>query len=492
MASFNVGLGSRCGTKRLSSIVCEIASLVCCSWLCWSWACCSWAGAFPVATFSHSDDDEVVAMIVDLLTGTDAELRTLALEQVRDDLPGQQATLRFAALLPDLAPEVQTRLLIALGSRKDPSAREHVIRAFQDSANEDVRVAAVRALGEIGAADDFELLTAALMAESAELRTAATGSLTSLQGDGIADQFRRGIRGEGNPELRVHLIQIATQRRAVDVVPELFQVSLKEQGQLREAALEAVGQLANPDFIEDLIPAVTKAKAGAQREAAERAILAIYNRHPGLNQQPRHPVLAGFYKLVGDEQAALLPTVGRVGGKEAREVVDWYLKHPYPMVRDVGWRALCHWPDASVAAELLSAVEKPFDNARRSMAFKALVRVAGLQSETVSDSQRLEWLKKAMSLAKDDQERLLVLKRVSAVRNIDSLRFAIPWLDKPELADQACQTVVELAHLRWLRDEHKDEFMVALDHVQATSRDPVVLDRAQRYKEGKTWTGSNL
>jgi hypothetical protein len=55
--------------------------------------------------------------------------------------------------------------------------------------------------------------------------------------------------------------------------------------------------------------------------------------------------------------------------------------------------------------------------------------------------------------------------------------------------EQACQTIVELAHLRWLRDEHKDEFLAALGRVQSLSSDPIVLDRAQRYKEGKTWTG---
>jgi hypothetical protein len=193
--------------------------------------------------------------------------------------------------------------------------------------------------------------------------------------------------------------------------------------------------------------------------------------------------------LSGDEQAALLPAVGRVGGTPARRVVDWYLKHPYPFVSDVGWRALCLWPDATVAADLLQAIERPNDTPRRNAAFKALVRVAGLADEGLSAEQRLAWLQTAMRLATTDEERQLVLRRVSAVRHIESLRFALQSLDQPSLVDHACQAIVELAHLRWLRDENKDEFLAALDRVQALSRDPIVLDRAQRYKEGKTWTG---
>jgi len=234
---------------------------------------------------------------------------------------------------------------------------------------------------------------------------------------------------------------------------------------------------------------VIRAQAGAPREWAEKALLAIYNRHPELKQQPQHPLLECFLGLSGDDQAALLPALGRIGGPPVRRVVEWYLHHPYPFVSDVGWRALCLWPDASVAPELLAAIETPGTTSRRGLAFKAFVRVAGLADASLEDLQRLEWLKTAMRLANSDEERLLVLRRLSAVRHIESLRFALLSLEQPSYVEQACQSIVELAHLRWLRDEHKDEFLAALDRVQNLSSDPIVVDRAQRYKEGKTWTG---
>ena len=447
------------------------------------------AAIAPPSPTSHGDDDELLDLITQWLSGSDADLRTLAFEQVRTDVPGAAATEKFAQLLPELPMEAQVGLLTALAERRDPAARTAVLAVTQQSDQASVRVAGLRALGELGTAEELPLLVAGLSAADVNERAAAFTSLTRLPGADALAALGREIQAPKVTATRVTLIEIAAQRRAVDLVPILVGLSRDVDLDLRKAALAAVGQLGGPSNVPDLVPAIVQAEAGLPREWAEKAVLAIYVRHPELKEQPQHPLLHIFLGLSGDEQAALLPAVGRVGGTHARRVVDWYLKHPYPFVSDVGWRALCLWPDATVAADLLQAIERPGDAKRRNAAFKALVRVAGLANEALSEQQRLDWLKTAMRQATSDEERQLVLQRVSAVRHVESLRFALSALDQPNLVDQACQAIVELAHLRWLRDENKEEFLAALDRVQAISRDPIVLDRAQRYKEGKTWTG---
>lgn len=452
----------------------------------------TWAGEVPTATShmpKHTDDDELVDLITQWLRGSDPDLRTLAFEQVRADVPGAAATEKFAGLLPELPTETQVGLLAALAERRDPAARPAVLALTQQSERAIVRVAGLRALGDLGTAEDLPLLIAGLSATDVIERAAAVSSLTRLPGADALVGLGREIQAQHDSATRVSLIEIAAQRRAVDLVPILAGLGRDVDLDVRKAALAAVGQLAGPSTVPDLIPAIVQVAAGPPREWAEKAIVAIYGRYPEMKEQPQHPLLHIFLGLSGDEQASLLPAVGRVGGTPARRVVDWYLKHPYPFVSDVGWRALCLWPDATVAADLLQALERPADAKRRSAAFKALVRVAGLANDTLPDEQRLEWLKTAMRQATSDDERQLVLRRVSAVRHIESLRFALSALDQPNLVEHACHAIVELAHLRWLRDENKAEFLAALDRVQALSRDPIVLDRAQRYKDGKTWTG---
>ena len=104
-----------------------------------------------------------------------------------------------------------------------------------------------------------------------------------------------------------------------------------------------------------------------------------------------------------------------------------------------------------------------------------------------SDAQKLELLQKAWTLCTRDTERKLVLSRAQAIRIPETLRFVVPYMDQPSYAQEACKTVVELAHHRGLREPNKAEFDRALDKVIQTSKDATVVDRANRYKKDQTW-----
>jgi HEAT repeat protein len=444
-----------------------------------------------VAAEQQDDEsDELLSLVLEWLSGDDAELRTLALEQVRTDVPGSEATQKFAALLTSVAPETRSALILALADRGDRSARDSISKMLNDPQDPSTLLAAINALGRLGQSDDVEALIGYLAAGNEELRAAAANSLRVLQGEGVLERFSTEIRTASEPTTQQTLIEIAVERRAAELLPVFLELKLCDNFAVRSSALQALGQLGQPEHVVDMTTAVIRAKEGRERDEAEKAILTLYNRFPTLADDPQHPLLMTFMGLSGNDQAALLSTVGRVGGAPARKVLDWYLNHPYPFVKDVGWKALCHWPNAEIAPELVAALDNPRDARRRSLAFKALVRVAGLPTPDGNEAQRLEWLTTALDMATNEQEKILVLKRLPAIRTVDALRVAIPLVNQEGLSESACQAVVELSHLRWLRDEHRDEFMAALDKVLATTTDPVLQDRAQRYKEGKTWTGS--
>jgi len=69
---------------------------------------------------------------------------------------------------------------------------------------------------------------------------------------------------------------------------------------------------------------------------------------------------------------------------------------------------------------------------------------------------------------------------------MESLHFVLPYLDKAENAQEACATIVELAHRRELREPNKPEFDKALDAVIRLCKDPDLIDRAKRYRKGQT------
>ena len=54
-------------------------------------------------------------------------------------------------------------------------------------------------------------------------------------------------------------------------------------------------------------------------------------------------------------------------------------------------------------------------------------------------------------------------------------------MEQPALAEQACSSVVELAHHKELRNPNRQEFAAALKKVLATAKDAIILERAKRY-----------
>ena len=78
-----------------------------------------------------------------------------------------------------------------------------------------------------------------------------------------------------------------------------------------------------------------------------------------------------------------------------------------------------------------------------------------------------------MELAARDQDRELILKRAQAIRTMDTLRYVASYLGDPRLEQQACATIVELAHHRDLREPNQAEFLRLLDRVIAISKDAV-------------------
>ena len=96
-------------------------------------------------------------------------------------------------------------------------------------------------------------------------------------------------------------------------------------------------------------------------------------------------------------------------------------------------------------------------------------------------------MKEAMNAAKTPEEQLLVISWTRTAYAVESVRFVLPYVDEPKFSEVACETIVEIAHHREVRDPNKAEFDKILDKVIEITKDPVVVDRAQRYKRGETW-----
>jgi HEAT repeat protein len=432
-------------------------------------------------TAAAATGDERLETITGLLTDGDRDVVALGLQHVRQR-GDSAATQRFAALLPKLPLDRQPGLLGALSDRGDKTARPAVL-AMLKSPDVQVRAAAIRAVGSLGQGADVAMLAQALAAATDVEKTAAKTSLTGLQGSDVNAAIVAEVK-RAEPGLRAELLRVLLARRALDTIPAMLEAALDDDARVRQTALDSLGRLAGPEHVAAMTKAVLKAPAGRQREAAEKAVMFVCSRIAEPDKRA-DPVLAVFAEQGSEAKTILLPLIGRLGGPSSLKQIETALADSDSRFRSAGFRALCNWPDASVAPKLTELAQSGADASQRESALLALMRVAALPDKR-PDAERLDLLKKAMGLAANDQQRNYAIRRAKAIRTIDSLRFVVPYLDKPEYAQEACATVVELAHHRKLREPNKAEFDRVLDAVIGLSKNPDLIDRAKRYRKGQT------
>ena len=437
---------------------------------------------FTLVTVARGD--EAVTMVVDLVTADDAEMRSIGLDRIRTGVKGEEATRAFAALLEQQPAPRQAELVRALAERGDAAALPALAALLEKSQDPAVRTAVVTGLGALGGGAEVTALLKSLAAGDPE-RSAARRALLTIRGDDAVAKIVATAKA-GTPAERTAMIEVLGERRVRSALPDLAALATDAESAVRQAALRALGRMGGAAEVPAMVAGLLEAAPGGERQEAERAVIAVCTKNPG-HEDAARTFLQTFKAKPEADQETLLTTLGGIGGTGALAIVDELIASPDAAKRAFGLKAISRWPDATVAPRLIELVGKAADPAERELLLGALIRIAPLPDNKLNDAQKLDLVKKTMELCTTDAERARLLERANAIRTVETFRFVVPYLDQPALAAPACKSVVELAHHQKLRDAHKADFQAALDKVLATTQDAELVERATRYKEGKTW-----
>jgi len=429
---------------------------------------------------------ETFAFAVELVKGADPDMRAVALERLRDGLSGEAYTIELAEkLLPAVPPAVQAQLLSALAGRGDVAALPGIVPLVA-AADPAVAAAAIRAVAALGAGEQVPLIVARLAGDE-PVREAARTALAAIQGPGVTARLAAAAADAAVPVTSRGLtIEILAARRDRASMPAILAAAVVDEPVLRSAAMRALATLGGAAEVPGMVRGFLAAAAGGERNDAERAIVIVCRQ--GADARAAGEALLAAYRSADPAvQEALLPVLAKVGGADVLAMVDALVNDPDAAMRKRGLDALSRWPDAAVKDRLLGLLAKASDEGERRVLVNALIRIAPIPDNGLTDADKLALLASTLPLCSSDDERRRLLERAAAIRTIETLRFVSPHLDEPALAESAAKGVVELAHHQKLRDGHKPEFTAALDRVLAVAKDPVTRERAARYKEGKTW-----
>jgi len=376
------------------------------------------------------------------LTGTVEPERAAALRVIEDlPQPGLGALLR--EVLPQLSPAVQSSVLEGWLRRTDPPSRE-TVRPLLGSPAVETRLAAIRGLGQVGAAADVDSLLDLAAGAEPERRVARL-ALTTLRAEGVTDLLRRRAR-EGDGAGRIEAIRALGERGDRAAARELLELARSADDVVRLAALRSIALLISEADVAELVGLVSSAPDESRRSEAGRALALTLGR---LQPKGGSPTLAAVMRATDGAppavRAAFITASGGLVVPEVRAMLLQAVSDEVLAVRMAALNALGTTNDPSLLPDARNLAVRGVDEAARESGTRAAVRLFAREGSGVAFADRIAFFREVAAAGPTLAQRRLVLNTLAGGRSREELALAILWLDDEASAGDAAAAVVRMA-----------------------------------------------
>jgi HEAT repeat protein len=368
-------------------------------------------------------------------------MQAVAIAMVKD-MAGTDVTQALAKELPNLSASSQVMLLSALSDRGDAAALPAVSAAAK-SKDPSVRVAALRAMGQLGGASSVEPLAKAAAATKGDERKAARDSLYRLRGSDV-DKVILTVIPKAEPKVKIELINAVGERNIRTGVSALLETAKDSDRKVRIESLRVLKVVAGPADMPALVELLINAQSSSDRNEAQKTVAVVAHKIEDEDRQAE-AVLAALPKVKAiPSRCALLSVLGKIGDNTALPVLTAALKDGNAEMQTAAIRALAEWPTPEPVADLLKVAESSDNQVHRILALRGFIRLLGLESRR-SAEELLQMYKKAMDLAPNAVEKRRVLSGVGNVHSLAALQMAADFLDDKSLSREAGSAAVKIA-----------------------------------------------
>ena len=390
---------------------------------------------------SEPAQDDAIGIVLDILKSGDQEMQAVAIAMVKD-MSGTDVTEALAKELPNLSARSQVMLLSALSDRGDAAALP-AVNAAAKAEDPSVRIAALRALGQLGGAANVELLAQAAASATGDEQKAARDGLYRLRGPDV-DQVILAAIPKAEPKVKVELIDAVGERNVRVGVSVLLATAKDSDRKVRIESLRILKVVAGPAEMPALVDLLINAQSSSDRNEAQKTVAAVAHKIEDKNRQAE-AVLAVLPEVKPiPSRCALLGVLGKIGDNTALPVLMAALKENDTEVQTEAIRALAEWPNPKPVADLLKVAEGSDNKVHRILALRGFVRLLGFENER-SAEESLELYKKAMSLAPDIGEKRRILSGLGNVKSLAALQMAANYLSDESLSGEAGSAAVKIA-----------------------------------------------
>lgn len=392
------------------------------------------------------------AMALETLDGNDPMLSQIARELlVRGTDEG--ITPQLLDLLKSAPAEKKIVIVEILGARKDKAALDTIAGLAADGGKgEELQVAAIRALQTLGDQKVIAMLVKVAAETKGDVKSAAETTLKEMPVPEVDPELVNLLGTLTDPKQKVVVIETIAARKSPDAVDPLLQAAQSDDAAVATAAFKALPDLASEKNFDALLKSFVAAKDRAVREGA-RAVGSIAGK-----VKPRTEAISKLKTAMdsasNDIKVAILGIIGNLGTPEALQILNANVAAGSDDIKDAAVRALAAFPDPSALDDLLKIAAESKSEVHRVLAVRGVARLL-TEPSGKSTAERLEMLKKAMDIAKADDEKKAVVGAAADMKMPGVLEVLIPLLHNPALKDEVSVAILKQAPIAYQIDPAK-------------------------------------
>ena len=426
-----------------------------------------------VCPTAFAQQDDGIGIVLDILKSGDQDMQAVAIAMVKE-MPGTEVTKSLAKELPNLSATSQVQLLYALGERGDAAALPAVVTAVK-AKDESVRIAALKAVGQLGNASSVSLLAQTAAATRGAGQKAARESLYRLRGPKIDETILSSIP-KAEAKVKVELVSSVGQRNISRGVYVLLKTAKDSDRKVRVESFKVLKVVAGPEHLPVLVEILLNLPSSSDANEAQKMVAAVAHKIEDENRQAE-AVLAVLPSVKDvKKRVLLLGTLGRIGDSSALPVLYEALNGDNVDICGAAIRALADWPTSGPALDLLKTAQSSENKVHRILALRGSVRLLGLDSKRAPE-EMIKMYKKAMSLAPDAGEKKRVLSGLANTKSLDALRMATGYLQDKSLSREAEFAAVKIAE--GICGKFPQQTKDVLEKIVRTSENDLLSQKAQ-------------
>jgi len=427
-------------------------------------------GALRGAILSRGS--EGIALIREYLRSDDYIMFSAAC-QTALELPDGNVTRALTASLKQQPTDNKILVIWTLGKRGDPAAIPALSAAANDG-EKSVRIAAIKAMPQIGHASAVPVLADLLGATDSEISQAAQEALAAIPGE-KADAAVMAMLDSSETAPRLVALELIGRRRMTGSVPALLKAAAGPDAKVRPAALKRVGELGRPTEFSPLLDLLMQFQARQDLGAAEQALNAVCNKadNPASYSSRLTDRLS---KASPAQKGALLRVLGVIGGTNALDAVREAAKDSNAQVRDAAIRVLCSWRTADAAGDLLELARNSTNRSHKTAALRGYISL--VRDDRLPIKEKLAMCRQASSLIQRVEEKKLLLGVLSTVPSADALSMAMAHLDDPATRLEASFAAVSISEK--IVGQKRGDVADAMQKVLKATKNRNVRNRARK------------